>query len=136
MADEQEPTRAELKRQLAEANALLEVAKRKADGRPAGEASHGFKGTPYTGFVRAIENCHDGAQFRWVGDVFHVENVVLWTDDPFEPVIAEGEFLDEQGVNRPKYVRNPNAPTPNNFRLRPKSEEVLKDPSPRMAKDY
>jgi hypothetical protein len=49
---------------------------------------------PYSGYVRAKENCVIGCyrmgpnpdQGRVQGDVFAVEVPVLWSDDPYEPV--------------------------------------------------
>jgi hypothetical protein len=52
----------------------------------------------YSGFVRAKENCHVAGDRHSPGDVFTVNDMELWSDDPFEAVKAAGtEEIDVPG---------------------------------------
>lgn len=152
---EKEPTRAELAEALAAAEARATVAESERDElkaskaaelaqaqaelaklRPnAGQALAPVTGRaqliPYKGMVRAKEPCvyeHKHEE----GDVFAVDVKALWSDDPFIPVVVTGH--SESG--KPLTEANPLAPPPVDFRFRPKSHEVLNDPTPRRANEY
>lgn len=77
---------------------------------------------PYVGMVQAIELCHYEG-LRAIGDVFNVAVKALWSDDPYSAVTVKG--LDVLG----KPITEPNslAPTPIDFRFRPRSHEFLAD---------
>lgn len=86
---------------------------------------------PYKGMMQAKEPCVYDHKHE-AGEVFQVDLPALWTDDPFFPVIVNG--FSESG--KPLTEVNPLAPPPVDFRFRPKSHDVLNDPSPRRANEY
>lgn len=108
---------AALQRQLDEANA--ELAKRSVSGpAPVGAAP---KYVPYKGYVQATEDCHSGGFYRKgpkegdPGDIFDVDVPVLWSDDPYKPVLLK--FTD-LGVRFA--VDHPDPPPRIDFRFRPR----------------
>lgn len=93
------PSDEKLERDLAAARAELASIKAAAPaGAPLGPAPRYI---PYRGKVQATEDCHIGGRFRMgplnpnngsgKGDVFEVDVPVLWSDDPYVPVIASEE---------------------------------------------
>lgn len=86
---------------------------------------------PYKGMVQSKEPCVYEHKYE-PGDVFAVDVPTLWSDDPYVPVIVTG--YSEAG--KPLTEVNPLAPPPVDFRFRPKSHDVLNDPSPRRANEF
>lgn len=67
---------------------------------------------PYRGLVRAKEKCAtDG--FHEPGDIFSVDVPCLWSDDPFEPIVMDGDVA----------IPNPGAPDPVDFRFRQRVDD-------------
>lgn len=97
---------------------------------------------PYKGWVQATEDCHIGGAFRKgptgkgksfeAGDVFEVDMPVLWTDDPFVPVVLEG-YTEE--TMRPITSPNKDAPQRVDFRFRKPSAQDT-DIAPIRAGQY
>lgn len=83
---------------------------------PAGEA----RLLPYKGAARALADCFVGkpCQYYKKGEVFFIDVPVLWTDDPYVAVLVTG-----QGENGPLVEVNPLAPTPVDFRFRPRTDD-------------
>jgi hypothetical protein len=75
---------------------------------------------PYKGAVKAIFECFVG-QFYKAGSVFFVDVPVLWTDDPYVPVLVTGQNEDGEHLTE----ANPLAPTPVDYRFRLRSHDVL-----------
>lgn len=75
---------------------------------------------PYKGLVRAKEACYIGS-LRGPGEVWNHETDCLWSDDPFEPVIAKGTREDGSIIAE----THPDAPTAVPFHLRPRSADAL-----------
>ena len=104
------PTAADIKRLQAtieELGSLHPNASRQL-ARPAGTPNF----VPYRGLARAKEKCAtDG--FHEPGDIFSVDVPCLWSDDPFEPIIMDGDTA----------VPNPNAPDPVDFRFRQRVDD-------------
>lgn len=80
-------------RRLSEALAeLAALGKPQVSGAPTGA----LQMVPYKGSVQATEDCHIGGAYRKgpfegdPGDVFTIEVVALWTDDPYVPVNVTG----------------------------------------------
>lgn len=86
---------------------------------------------PYKGMVRAKEPCVCDHKYE-EGDVFGVDVAALWSDDPYVAVIVTGHMESGKTITEV----NPLAPRPVDFRFRPKSHDVLNDPSPRRANEY
>jgi hypothetical protein len=80
----------------------------------------GIQARPYKGTVRAKVGCFVGDSLRAEGEVFHHEVNALWSDDPFEPVLAT---TDQRGevFHQP----HPEAPEPLPFHLRPRTDAAL-----------
>lgn len=150
-----EPTRAELIQALADAEARTKAAEAERDTLKASkeaELAQAHKELqslrpnaaaqlatptgrpqkiPYKGMVQAKEPCvyeHKHEQ----GDVFAVDVAALWSDDPFVPVVVTGHSETGKPLTEP----NPLAPPAVDFRFRPKSHEVLNDPTPRRANEF
>jgi hypothetical protein len=86
---------------------------------------------PYKGMVQAKEPCVYDHKYE-TGQVFEVDVPALFTDDPYVPVVVQGH--SESGT--PLTEVNPLAPPPVDFRFRPRSHDVLNDPTPRRANEF
>ncbi|SRR5579884_2243591 len=152
---EKEPTRAELAEQLAMLEARVKAAEQERDTLKAGRDAELNKAlaelqslrpnaaaavsapqgrpqkVPYKGMVQAKEPCVYDRKYE-TGDVFAVDLPALWSDDPFVPVVVTG-YSD---TGKPLTEPNTLAPPAVDFRFRPKSHEVLNDPTPRRANEY
>lgn len=128
-------------RQIAEQAAALEelraqAARQAAPPRPGqthGTPKPGVQRMPYSGLVQATEPCQYG-HLRAAGEIWHIDTDVLWSDDPFKPVIQTGQDRDGNPIVEP----HPEAPTPLPFELRPRSADALASQSatPRRAADW
>lgn len=125
MADEKEPTKKDLLEALERANAMLTlqgqtIESLKAQVPVIAAPAAPVKKVPYKGLVRAKEACFIGS-LRAPQDVWQHEAECLWSDDPYEPVIATGERDD----GLPRVEPHPDAPKPIPFQLRPRSVDAL-----------
>lgn len=125
MADEKEPTRKELAEALEQAVAMLASQGRiieslKAQVPALAAPLAPVTKVPYKGLVRAKEACFIGS-LRAPGDVWHHESDCLWSDDPYEAVIANGTKDD----GTPRAEPHPDTPAPVAFQLRPRTVDAL-----------
>ena len=121
MVDEREPTKKELLDALNKANALIAdlQALQALQAKPTAAPAPVVK-VPYQGLVHAKAACFIGS-LRKEGESWVHEVDCLWSDDPFEPCIQTGERDDGSAITK----RDPNAPKPVPFHLRPRTDAAM-----------
>lgn len=125
MAEEKEPSKKDLFEALERANAMLALQGKtieslRAQIPPAAAILAPVTKVPYAGLVRAKEACFIGS-LRKPDDVWHHETECMWSDDPYEPVIAVGVKDD----GSPRVEPHPQAAKAVAFQLRPRTVDAL-----------
>ena len=75
----------------------------------------------YSGLVRAKTGCHFGGFYHGPGRVFEVQDIDLWSDSPFEPVILS-HVAEEPTAGPPPSTRLVSHYARVHVKVRPASE--------------